>query len=105
MHVHSKDLANYFNLRHSTVSGILQRLEGGGFIKFVPDETDHRLKRIVLTKKAHNAHLRTIREFDALEQKMLDGFTEDEAQLFYQFLLRAASNIGTDCEPEIKKGE
>lgn len=94
--VHSKELAKHFKLRHSTVSGILQRLEAGGFIEFVPDEKDHRLKRIVLTKKAEAAHSRTFRAFDELEKKMLDGFTKDEADLFYLFLMRAADNIGVD---------
>lgn len=94
--VHSKELAKHFKLRHSTVSGILQRLEAGGFIEFVPDEKDHRLKRIVLTKKAEDAHSRTFRAFDELEKKMLDGFTKDEADLFYLFLMRAADNIGVD---------
>ena len=94
--VHSKELAKHFKLRHSTVSGILQRLEAGGFIEFVPDEKDHRLKRIVLTKKAEDAHSRTFRAIDEHEKKMLDGFTKDEADLFYLFLMRAADNIGVD---------
>lgn len=103
--VHSKEIAKHFKLRHSTVSGILRRLEAGGFIEFIPDEKDHRLKRIILTKKAENSHQRTFQIFDELEKKMLNGFTKDEAELFYLFLMRAADNIGVDHLSDIKKGD
>lgn len=103
--VHSKDLAKHFKLKHSTVSGILTRLETGGFITFAPDEKDHRLKSIILTEKAEEAHKRSFQAFDMLEKKMLDGFTKDEADLFYLFLMRAADNIGVDYLSEIKKGD
>ena len=102
--VHAKELAKHFKLKNSTVSGILQRLEKSGFIEFVPDENDHRLKRVILTQKAKEAHAYSFQIFDELEKKMLKGFTEDEADLFYLFLMRAADNIRVDYLSEIKRG-
>ena len=102
--VHAKELAKHFKLKNSTVSGILQRLEKSGFIEFVPDENDHRLKRVILTQKAKEAHAYSFQIFDELEKKMLKGFTEDEANLFYLFLMRAADNIRVDYLSEIKRG-
>ncbi len=103
--IHSKELAKHFKLRHSTVSGILRRLAANGFITFAPDEKDHRLKRIILTEKAYCGHIQTAKAFDELEKKMMTGFSKEEADLFYSFLLKAADNIGVVLLPEIKKGE
>ena len=67
-------------------------------------ENDHRLKRVILTQKAKEAHAYSFQIFDELEKKMLKGFTEDEANLFYLFLMRAADNIRVDYLSEIKRG-
>ncbi len=101
--VHSKDIAEAFQLKHSTVSGILQRLEANDFLSFVPDACDHRLKCIVLSEKAHCGQQMMRDAFDRLEKRMLTGFTEEEAALFYRFLLRASDNIGTVLPQEMKK--
>ena len=41
------------NIRRSTATGLLQCLEGNGFVKRVSVDYDARLKKIVLTTKAH----------------------------------------------------
>lgn len=104
--VHSKDIAEAFQLKHSTVSGILQRLEANGFLSFAPDACDHRLKCIVLSEKAHCGQQMIREAFEHLEERMLTGFTEEEAALFYRFLLRASDNIGAILPPDNEeKGE
>ena len=47
----AKDLEQFFNIRHSTVSGILQRMEAAGFLTFTVSELDHRRKQICLTRR------------------------------------------------------
>ena len=48
-----KDIEATFNIRRSTATGLLQCLEGNGFVKRVSVDYDARLKKIVLTTKAH----------------------------------------------------
>jgi DNA-binding MarR family transcriptional regulator len=45
-----KDLSHAVSLAHSTVSGIVDRLEKRGMIKRLPDETDGRISRIYPTE-------------------------------------------------------
>ena len=47
-----KDIEEEFQIRKSTVTGILQLMEKNGFIYRESVEKDARLKRIVPTKKA-----------------------------------------------------
>ena len=51
--IFQKDLDATLNIRRSTATGLLQCLEGNGFVKRVSVDYDARLKKIVLTTKAH----------------------------------------------------
>ena len=51
--IFQKDIEATFNIRRSTATGLLQCLEGNGFVKRVSVDYDARLKKIVLTTKAH----------------------------------------------------
>ena len=50
-----KDLEEFFDIKHPTVSGILQRMEASGFVEFQPSQTDRRCKVIGLTQKSLDA--------------------------------------------------
>lgn len=50
--IYQKDIEEEFQIRKSTVTGILQLMEKNGFIYRENVEKDARLKRIVPTKKA-----------------------------------------------------
>lgn len=50
--VFQKDIEAMFNIRRSSATGLLQCLEGHGFIQRISVDYDARLKKIVLTKKA-----------------------------------------------------
>lgn len=51
--IFQKDIEATFNVRRSSATGLLQCLEANGFIERVNVDYDARLKKIVLTKKAH----------------------------------------------------
>ena len=51
--IFQKDIEATFSIRRSTATGLLQCLEGNGFVKRVSVDYDARLKKIVLTTKAH----------------------------------------------------
>ena len=89
-----RDVEEAFQLSHPTVSGLLARLEKKGFITLVPDPDDRRCKRIHLLEKGEQC-LQTMHEtITCSEARMVQGFTEEEQALFYQFLERASANMG-----------
>lgn len=90
----SRDIEEAFQLSHPTVSGILSRLEQKGFIEFRPDETDRRCKRIHPLAKGLALQETMHQIIAANEEKLVEGFTEAEKQLFSQLLTRAIDNMG-----------
>lgn len=90
----AKDVEAEFGLTHPTVSGILSRLEKKGFIEFRPDPRDGRCKRIYVLEKG-NEHIDQIRRIiGENEERIVQGFSEEEKQQFAAFLDRAIRNMG-----------
>lgn len=89
-----RDIEEAFHLSHPTVSGLLSRLEQKGFIRFLPDPSDRRCKRICLEPKGlqcRDTMLETIREN---ENRMVQDFTPEEKEQFAAYLQRAIANMG-----------
>ena len=90
----SRDIEDHFQLSHPTVSGLLARLEKKGFIQFRPDEVDRRCKRIYILPKGRECIDTMRRTIDEHEQRMVQGFTDEEKAQFAQLLQRAITNMG-----------
>lgn len=96
----AKDLEQFFSIRHSTVSGILQRMEAAGFLTFEVSELDHRRKCICLTQKAWDAHAQTERLIQKNDARLVAGMTEEERLEFRRLLKLAAKSMGVfECAP------
>ena len=99
-----KDIEEAFQLSHPTVSGILSRLEQKGFIEILPDEADRRCKRIYLLPKAKELDETMHRTILETEEKLVQGFTEEERQQFAALLSRAIDNMdGHPCKRKQKE--
>ena len=100
----SRDIEEAFQLSHPTVSGLLSRLEKKGFIEFRPDEKDRRCKRIHMLPKGQaciELMHRTIREN---EERIVQGFSDEEKAQFASLLERAISNMGgSPCQRNQKE--
>ena len=90
----ARDIEEAFQLSHPTVSGILSRLEQKGFIELRPDAQDRRCKRIYLLSKGKELHDTMHQTILTTEEKLVDGFTEEEQQQFAALLKRAIDNLG-----------
>lgn len=77
-----KDIENEFNLRRSSASELLGRLEQEGYITRVVDETDARSKRIFLSDKAKAEQEELNEKFAGLENYLESAFTAEEKQSF-----------------------
>ena len=96
----AKDLEQFFNIRHSTVSGILQRMEAAGFLTFSVAEADRRRKEIRLTQKARDAHEQTVKHIHESDAHLPAGMTEAERQEFRRLLKLASQSMGVcGCTP------
>ena len=91
---YAKDLEDFFDIKHSTVSGILQRMEAAGFVEFRPSQTDRRCKVIGLTEKAMKAVSGAIEKIEETEAALVCGMTETEAAELRRLLQLVANNLG-----------
>lgn len=99
----AKDLEDFFHLSHPSISGVLKRLEQKGFIEFRCDEEDHRCRRIYLLPKGQECHESILRQIEYIDNRITEGFTAEEQQLFNAFLERAITNLGGNIRPSIKE--
>ncbi len=91
--IYQRDLEIDFNIRRSTVTGILQVLERKGFISRQSVAHDARLKKITLTEKAVALYQGILQNIFLLEQKMTETITEEEWIVFYTVLDKIKKNI------------
>lgn len=89
----ARDLEAAFNLSHATVSGLLSRMECKGFIAVRPDPKDRRIKRIYLLEKGMACSNQTRDYINETESQILAGFSQEERDLFFSFLMRANENL------------
>ena len=90
---YQKDVEKEFKISRSTATGLLQNMEKLGYIYREVSEIDSRLKRIVLTNKSIDLHKKVILTFDEIENKLLNGFNEEEKELLFTFLLKLEKNL------------
>ena len=98
---YAKDLEEFFDIKHSTVSGVLQRMEAGGFVVFQASETDRRCKAVRLTEKGLSAIEQTGLHIRQTEARLVEGMSEEDIATFRRLLQTAAHNLGV-CTPHFK---
>lgn len=91
--IYPRDIEEEFDLRSSTVTGILTGLEQEGLISRVPDEKDGRLKRLVITDKATGITEALQGEIEETERLLLQGISAQEKALFLEIARRMLKNI------------
>ena len=100
-----RDVEAEFHLTHPTVSGLLSRLEQKGFIELHTDPEDRRVKRIYVLEKGIQCHEVMHDTILQNEQRMVEGFTQEEQEIFSDLLQRAIRNMGGDPKPRQLKEE
>lgn len=100
-----RDVEAEFQLTHPTVSGLLSRLEQKGFVALRTDPEDRRCKRIYVLEKGQQCHELMHQTILKNEQRMTEGFTDEERRIFSELLQRAIRNMGGDPTPRRCKEE
>lgn len=93
LETYQKDIEAEFRINRSTATGLLQNMEKLGYLYREVSTTDSRLKRIVLTEKSTELNKKVLMTFDKVEQKLLVGFTQEEKEQLFGYLLRLEENL------------
>lgn len=94
--IFQRDFEKECNIRRSSATQMLQRMEKNGMIKRVGVDYDARLKKIVLTDRAVEIQEMIENRFAELEEKIEDGISEEELQTFFAVLSKIRKNIGEE---------
>lgn len=91
--IYQKNLEEEFQVRKSTVSGILKLMEKNGFIYRESVKEDARLKRILPTKKAEAMRPSILEHIHETEIRMTEGVSEQDLFLCKKVLYQMCQNL------------
>lgn len=94
-----RDLEEYLQQSHVTVTGLVQRLVQKGFVEAQMDERDRRCRLLTLTPKATGTLEAIHAHLQCTEEQLVQGFTPEEQELLQQLLVKAAKNIEATLPP------
>ncbi|MGX9292884.1 MarR family winged helix-turn-helix transcriptional regulator [Bacillus sp. A015] len=97
-------LAEMIKVDRTTAARAIKKLELHGFIKKKDDPVNKKIKKLFPTDKGEAVYPMIKREHDYSNQVALDGFSEEEAEQIYEYLLRVRKNIEKDWD-YVKKGK
>ncbi|MDR0125949.1 MarR family winged helix-turn-helix transcriptional regulator [Bacillus zhangzhouensis] len=96
-------LAEMIKVDRTTAARAIKKLELHGFIEKKDDPVNKKIKKLFPTDKGKAVYPLIKRENDYSNQVALDGFSEEEAEQIYEYLLRVRQNIEKDWD-YVKKG-
>ncbi len=99
--IYQRDIEKEFHIRRSSVTSVLQNLERHGFIVRESVEDDARLKKLVLTEKAKMAQDQAISGVLQFEENLLDLFTLQEQEQFFEYLDRISNYLNQEKEEHV----
>ena len=87
------ELAKAINRDKSTATVLVRKLENEGFVSIINDENDKRNKYILLSKKGMEYTKITSEISEDLLSTFYKGFSDQEKQIFLDFLERIEKNF------------
>ncbi|MBO0469822.1 MarR family transcriptional regulator [Enterococcus sp. DIV0242_7C1] len=90
--VYQKDVEQEFDIRRSTVSGILQRLEKRGMIERQSCKEDNRLKAIFLTAAGEQKVRENIDKLESFDARLINDIPTEELDVFFHVLEKLSEN-------------
>lgn len=81
-----REIEDYFRIRRSSVTSVLQHLEQKGYITRESVPGDGRLKQLVLTESGEKLQKCSLNVLNQVEKTYRNLFTEDELEFFFECL-------------------
>jgi len=91
--VSQRELEDAFEIRRSSVTGLLQNMEKSGLIERFGSKEDARIKRVRLTDKGKGLDVELKSFIHSLEARLLSGFSPEERSQAKSLLLRMMDNL------------
>lgn len=91
--VSQRDLGRYLGVSHTTVKGLLQRLEEKGLVRTAHDDTDARVKNAYLTEKSEKMKKDMEQSLQALHEMLMQGISAKEQAGLSSLLSKMYANI------------
>lgn len=88
-----RDLEQFMAMSNPAVAGVINRLEAKGFVRRVKKGNDMRYNYLEPTEKGIALQEVFYPNLLKNEDKIFAGFTEEERDLFYQFVSRMLKNV------------
>jgi MarR family transcriptional regulator, organic hydroperoxide resistance regulator len=90
------EIAEKLEISPAAVTKVIRRLEEQNFLKRQPDPKDDRISRVFIQPEGKKVADDIQNIFCQLDDRMFQGFSEDELELLHGFLLRMQSNLQLD---------
>ena len=100
--VSQRELEHYLGVSHTTVKGLLQRLEEKGYVRTAFDDADGRVKHAYLTARFRRKQEEAQQAMKEFETQLVAGFNPEEVEQLRGLLERIYRNTLTP-EPEAPK--
>lgn len=92
--VSQRELEGYLGVSHTTVKGLLSRLEEKGYVRTAFDDAaDARVKHAYLTDKYHRSHADARAVIARFEAEVVRGLSEEEQETMKTLLARIYANV------------
>lgn len=91
--IYQKDLEELFNMRRSTISGILKTMEKNNLIRRIDNPKDARIKQIILTNYSLNIGDRMKKSRDEFDKKLERNISKEDLETFYKVIDQIKENI------------
>ena len=93
--VSQRELEQYLGVSHTTVKGLLQRLEEKGYVRTAFDDADGRVKHAYLTAEFRRRQAEAQQAMQEFEEQLVAGFSPAEVEQLRQLLERIYQNTLT----------
>lgn len=94
--IYQRDIEAEFQVSRATASNMLSLMERKGLIERLSVEHDARLKQLVLTEQGRAIMERAESDVNEMEDRLMQGFSEDEVRQLCGMLDRVLENIGVN---------
>ncbi|MDN6900882.1 MarR family transcriptional regulator [Oenococcus sicerae] len=87
------EIAEILDVRPSSITGLVDRLEENDLVDRMPDAADKRITLIKLTKKGHQFLQNKKDEADDLSEEVFAGLSQEEQETLLNLLKRVSKNL------------
>lgn len=88
-----KQIENFLQVSHPTVAGLVSRMEQSGYIQTSVSSDDKRNKIVTVTDSGMALASELCRFMDELDNRMLEGLSEEQQSQLADMLLTVAKNL------------